>query len=191
MEPGKETFDFFFFSLYNLSGELRSTMFTKPFPEEKTKLLVLIWVLLSTLTLSSATRTISAEPADLNLLDEDGKQVRLRDFTSSKPVLLYFWATWCKPCRKISPKVRAFSEKYKDQVQVMAVNVGGLDSLEKIREYRKKYRMDCPVFLDSDNKALKTFDILAIPAFVLIDSSGKVRFRNTALPKDLEGLLSS
>jgi hypothetical protein len=73
----------------------------------------------------------------------------------------------------------------------MAVNVGGLDSLETIREYRKKYRIDYPMFLDSDNQALKIFGIIAIPAFVLLDTNGEVRFRGNALPKDLEGLLSS
>ena len=39
------------------------------------------------------------------------------------PVLVDFWATWCGPCRMISPIVDKMAEKYAGQVNVVKCNV--------------------------------------------------------------------
>ena len=42
---------------------------------------------------------------------------------SDKPVLIDFWASWCGPCRMLSPTISEIAEEYKDKVKVGKVNV--------------------------------------------------------------------
>ena len=42
---------------------------------------------------------------------------------SDKPVLVDFWATWCGPCRAITPTVEAVAEQYANRAKVGKVNV--------------------------------------------------------------------
>lgn len=39
------------------------------------------------------------------------------------PVLVYFWAPWCGPCRLVSPSVNWAAETYSDRLKVVKMEV--------------------------------------------------------------------
>ena len=42
---------------------------------------------------------------------------------SQKPIMVDFWASWCGPCRMLSPTIDVLSEEYEEQIAVGKVNV--------------------------------------------------------------------
>ncbi len=42
---------------------------------------------------------------------------------SDKPVFVDFWATWCGPCRMVSPIVEELSKEYEGKVDFVKVDV--------------------------------------------------------------------
>ena len=44
-------------------------------------------------------------------------------FETQTPVLVYFWASWCGPCRLVSPSVSKIADSYSDSLKVVKLEV--------------------------------------------------------------------
>lgn len=169
--------------------EKRAEMILPKTSRERMSIFILTCMLFFTFSGPTAANSEANNPMDIVLLNEKGEKVRLGQMAASEPLLLYFWATWCQPCRKTQPKVSAFAEKYEGRVKVVGINVGGVDSLEDVRKYRSRYKINYPQLLDRYDEAVKSYSIYVIPTIILLDRTGEVRHRGNKLPENLEELL--
>lgn len=60
---------------------------------------------------------------DSSLLHVTDKNFSLEVLQSDLPVLVDFWATWCGPCRAISPIVEELAEEFSGRVKITKLNV--------------------------------------------------------------------
>ncbi|HEU68203.1 MAG TPA: TlpA family protein disulfide reductase [Candidatus Acetothermia bacterium] len=126
---------------------------------------------------------------DFTLPDLGGTPVQLSSFRGC-PVLLDFWATWCKPCLITVPEIETLRQKHARRgLKVVAVN------LDYRREDGARYlaangytgfiALWAP-FTEARAVAY-LFGIQAIPHTVLIDRQGIIRFSGppTLLTEDV------
>ena len=55
----------------------------------------------------------------------------ISEIKQAKCAVLDFWASWCGPCRMLSPIVEALAEKYAGRVDFGSVNVDEEDDLAR------------------------------------------------------------
>jgi len=79
-------------------------------------------------------------------------------------VIVDFWATWCGPCRMLSPLLDEVEEEMADKISVVKVNVDDAD------EIAMKYRiMNIPTLLFFKGGQLVDKTVGAMPKNVLVD----------------------
>ncbi|WP_107666957.1 co-chaperone YbbN [Cyanothece sp. BG0011] len=44
-------------------------------------------------------------------------------FEADTPVLVYFWASWCGPCRLVSPSIKKIADSYGESLKVVKLEV--------------------------------------------------------------------
>ncbi|HLQ59104.1 MAG TPA: TlpA disulfide reductase family protein [Gemmatimonadales bacterium] len=119
-----------------------------------------------------------AAAIDFRLKALAGGTVSLTEYRG-RPLLLNFWATWCKPCRAEMTDIIAAYNAHKDQdLQVLAINLTDQERMKDVRAFVNELQMPFPVLLDEKGKVRKSYALRGVPTSVFIDSSGVVRFVN-------------
>ena len=135
---------------------------------------VLIWALLGW-----AGRGQAAQDLQFVLPDLDGREVSLQEELARGPVVLDFWATWCKPCIQALPQLAQIATEFQDRgVRVYTVNIDGPRNLAKIRPFLQRHQVKLPVLLDRTNQVMKQFQLLAPPATLVLTAEGGVMYRH-------------
>lgn len=102
-------------------------------------------------------------------VDLDGAPRSLAEFRG-RPVLVYFWATWCPVCRAERGTVRAIAEDY----PVLSVALEDT-APAALRAYVEEHGLDFPVLRDADGGLAHRYGVRGVPAFFVIDGAGMIR----------------
>lgn len=131
-----------------------------------------LFIFLLTLFISSAA---FAQAESFTLRNLDGELVNSHDVIGKKPVLLDFWATWCKPCLKNLPKLQKVHEEYGDKgLVILAVNEDGTRSLSKVEPLANSLGLTFPVLIDEDRDVMRLYQVSGLPTTILIDKNADI-----------------
>lgn len=138
-------------------------------------------------------RIISKDPVlrtvDFSGTDLNDKKVSLSDF-KGKVVVVDVWATWCGPCRKEIPYLKAIEKDYHDKdVVFLSISLDEVKNKEKWIQFVKDEELTgVQLFggngLNSD--VAKFYKIKGIPRFMLFDKNGNVVTEDAPRPSNPE-----
>jgi peroxiredoxin len=135
---------------------------------------------------------IGKKAPDFHAVTIDGKDAYLSDYLGKGYVLIDFWASWCRPCRKESPELVALYNKFKNKglkIVGLSLDRDTKPWLEAIKEdnYTWTQLIDLNAWA---GEGIKTYNVRVIPSNYLIDADGIIVAKNLR-GEDLEKLIET
>lgn len=115
---------------------------------------------------------------DFDILDAQGKKTRLSKAVKGKKVYLVdFWASWCMPCRKEIPNLKAIYDKYsKKGLEIISLSIDRSD--KAWQKALAEEKLPWPNGIDKDGVADR-FHVRAIPAIFIVEgATGNIMAEN-------------
>ena len=112
----------------------------------------------------------------------DGKTFNTGKFANDgKPMIIDFWATWCKPCKK---ELDAISEVYADWqketgVKLIAISIDDSRSSGKAVTDVKTHGWEYEVYLDENQDFKRALNVGDIPQVFILNGKGEIVWQHS------------
>ena len=115
----------------------------------------------------------------------DFKKIPLTDFKTNtvidlstidktKPTYIKMWATWCQPCMEQMPHFQKTYEKYKNKINILAINININENTQYIDHVISQFGLTMPVLLDNEGQLAVVLGLVGTPYSVLINTDQNI-----------------
>ena len=106
-----------------------------------------------------------------------GENINIQEIENSgNPIVINFWATWCKPCKK---ELNAIAEVYEDWqeetgVKLIAISIDDTRSMTKVAPYVNSSDWDYEGYLDPNGDLKRAMGVSTVPHTFLLNGKNKI-----------------
>ena len=124
---------------------------------------------------------VQAVVPNVELKDVNGKTVKTEALVGNgKPVIISFFATWCKPCMR---ELKAINELYDDwqdetDVEMYIVSIDQGQDSKKVKPMVDGFDWEYHVLLDPNGEFKRAMNVQSIPHMFIFDSKGKTVYNH-------------
>ena len=128
----------------------------------------------------------------VSLKDMNGKSINTGEVSNDgKPIVISFWATWCKPCRLELSTIAEEYDDWQDEtgVKLIAVSVDDQRNINKVKPVVNSSGWDYDIWLDPNGDFKRAMGVNNVPHTFLIDGNGNIVYsHNNFVPGDEDEL---
>ena len=128
----------------------------------------------------------------VQLEDLDGNVINSADISNDgNPIVISFWATWCKPCRL---ELNTIADEYDDLVdetgvKLVAVSIDDERNKSKVRPVVDAAGWEYDIWMDTNSDLKRAMGVNYPPQTFLLDGNGKIVYSHVGfVPGDEQKL---
>ena len=110
-------------------------------------------------------KTLEGNPFNFKNIDNNGN-----------PIVISFWATWCKPCTKELNNIAEIYEDWQDEtnVKLVAVSIDDRRSQSKVAPYVNSSGWEYEIYIDSNSDLKRAMGVSTVPHTFLLDKNKQI-----------------
>lgn len=130
---------------------------------------------------------------DIKVKDLKGGTFSTAAFANDgKPIIISFWATWCKPCVL---ELRTIAEEYEQWVEetgvkLIAISIDDARNAPKVAPFVEGQGWEYEVYIDENSDFKRALNVNNVPHTFVLNGKGEIMWsHNSYSPGDEEHLL--
>ena len=107
----------------------------------------------------------------------DGTKINSSTFSNNgKPMIIDFWATWCKPCKKELDAIAETYEEWQKEtgVKLIAISIDDARSSPKVVTDVNAKGWTYEVYIDENQDFKRAMNVNNVPHTFLVDGKGQI-----------------
>ena len=133
---------------------------------------------------------LSAQLPSVTLKDINGKTVRTDTLSNNgKPMIISFFATWCKPCNRELDAISEVYEEWQQEtgVKLVAISIDQAQNINKVNPLVDQHEWPYEtVLLDPNSELKRQLGIQMIPYVLIVDGEGKIVYKHNGYTEGAE-----
>lgn len=138
--------------------------------------------LLSAILLALLTTAAWAQLPKLTLKNIEGKDVPVQSLTAEgKPIVISFFATWCKPCLRELNAIHEVYDEWQEAtgVKLVAISIDEGANTLKVKPLAKSLEWKYEVLLDPNSDLKRALQVTLVPTVIVVNGKGEITYRHT------------